>query len=204
MKTYQTKDIPPVYRVDLSKTQKKAINEWVKDSTYINAAARYGHNADEFKRHPEKFDEANQQKIILERLISEESLKQSYEVFRGLKEYDIIRTKKTLEEIKITNKATELFDDGFNAVSFNEDTPLIYATPDENGEIWMYSANLNEGYPALFIGNENPQYLGYRKEGEILTNRKTKFTIIGDEIMNVQDATGTIKRLHLVYIEYQG
>ncbi|MCA1917510.1 hypothetical protein, partial [Methanospirillum hungatei] len=98
-----------------------------------------------------------------------------------MKEYDIIRTKKTLEEIKTTNKATELFDDGFNAVSFNEDTPFIYATPDENGEIWMYSANLNEGYPALFIGNENPQYLGYRKEGEILINRKTIFSIIGDE-----------------------
>ena len=81
MKTYQTKDIPPVYRVDLSEIQKKAINEWVKDSTYINAAARYGHNADEFKRHPEKFDEVNQQKILLERLISEASLNQSLAVF---------------------------------------------------------------------------------------------------------------------------
>ena len=173
----------------MSEIQKKTINEWVKDSTFMNAAARYGRNAEEFKRHSENLNEANRQKRILERLISEESLKQSYEAFRGLKEFDIIRTKKTLEEIKTTNKAVELFDDGFNAVSFNEDTPLMYATPDENGEIWMYSANLNEGYPALFIGNENPQSLGYRKEGEILINRKTKFNIIGDSILNVQDAT---------------
>lgn len=189
MKVYQTIDTPSVDRDDLSEIQKKTINEWVKDSTFMNAAARYGRNAEEFKRHSENLNEANRQKRILERLISEESLKQSYEAFRGLKEFDIIRTKKTLEEIKTTNKAVELFDDGFNAVSFNEDTPLMYATPDENGEIWMYSANLNEGYPALFIGNENPQSLGYRKEGEILINRKTKFNIIGDSILNVQDAT---------------
>jgi len=189
VKVYQTIDTPSVDRDDLSEIQKKTINEWVKDSTFMNAAARYGRNAEEFKRHSENLNEANRQKRILERLISEESLKQSYEAFRGLKEFDIIRTKKTLEEIKTTNKAVELFDDGFNAVSFNEDTPLMYATPDENGEIWMYSANLNEGYPALFIGNENPQSLGYRKEGEILINRKTKFNIIGDSILNVQDAT---------------
>lgn len=45
----------------------------------------------------------------------------------------------------------------------------------------MYSTSLNYGYPALFIGNENPKKMGFRKEGEILINWKTSFNIIGEE-----------------------
>jgi len=194
-KVYQTKDIPPIYRDNLSDVQKQVITDWVVDSTFINAAARYGKRADEFITNPEKFDDANRGKKIIEGMIAGESLNQSYEVYRGLKKYDIDRVKRSLQIMREIGELDELSDKGFTSVTFNEKTPLVYATPDENDELWIYSSILDEGAPALFIGNENPTNSGFRKEGEILINRKTKYYILGDEIVNIKYKDGTLKKV---------
>lgn len=202
MKVYQTKDTPPVDREDLSEIQKKTINEWVKDSKYINAAARYGRNAEEFKKHPEKFNEANRLKKILEGLIAAESLNQSYGIVRGLKDFDISRAKSALESLK-SGEVPELKDPGFTAVSFNESTHLQYATLDENNEYWIYTSSLEKGSPALFIGNENPVELGYRDEGEILINRNTKYYVLGETITESVDKLGVTRKTHMVDIMFE-
>ena len=202
VKVYQTKDTPPTDREDLSETQKETINEWVKDSTYINAASRYGRNAEEFKLHPEKFDEANRQKKILEGVIAAESLKQSYDVIRGLGQFDISRAKSALDTLSKGDSA-ELIDSGFTAVSFNERTPIDYANPDENGELWAYVSPLKNGDPALFIGNQNPSELGFRDEGEILINRNTKYYVLGETITGITDKYGTYRKMHLVEIKFE-
>lgn len=202
MKSFKSDDIPPHFREDLSEESKEAINEWVKNSAYINAAARYGRNAEEFKRHPEKFDEANKQKQILEGLIAAETLKQSYDVVRGLGEFDIIRAKSALDTIN-KGESAELIDSGFTAVSFNDRTPINYARPDENGDLWKYVAFLKEGAPTLFIGNENPSELGYRDEGEILINRNTKYYVLGETITGTTDKHGAYRKTHLVEIKFE-
>lgn len=195
-------DIPPHYREDLTIEEKEVINEWVKDSTYINAAARYGRNAEEFKKHPEKFDEANRQKKILEGLIAAESLKQSYDVVRGLGDFDIIRVKTALDTLN-NGESAELIDSGFTAVSFNDQASINYARPDDNGDLWIYFASLQEGAPTLFIGDENPSELGYRDEGEILINRNTKYYVLGETITGITDKHGMYRKTHLVEIKFE-
>lgn len=195
-------DIPPHYREDLTIEEKEVINEWVKDSTYINAAARYGQNAEEFKKHPGKFDEANRQKKILEGLIAAESLKQSYDVVRGLGEFDIIRVKTALDTLN-NGESAELIDSGFTAVSFNDQASINYARPDDNGDLWIYVASLQEGAPTLFIGDENPSELGYRDEGEILINRNTKYYVLGETITGITDKHGMYRKTHLVEIKFE-
>lgn len=66
-------------------------------------------------------------------------------------------------------------DDGFTAVSYQNDVALGYTEADDEGERYLLISTLQRGDRALFIGNEST--LSNRKEGEILLQKGSRFYI---------------------------
>lgn len=175
MVIFQTEDIPPDYRDDLTDNEKKIIRNWVRDSQPFNNALRFSSNHEFFKDKPGYYDECLYIAEILSDTIKRSRLKEGYNVRRGLGEYDIGKIKEALIERNRTGISPILYDEGFTAVSFQPGTALQFAIPDENGERYVLISKLRRGDTALFIGDENPSH--NRKQGEILLPEGTGYYI---------------------------
>ena len=195
---FETKDVPPEYREDLSSEVKSVIRDWVKDSTPINTALRYGKTHEYFKGDPAGFEKAITGAGLLSEAINQSSLQQEYVVARGLGPYDVQRIKNALDERNNTGLSTLIQDEGFTAVSYQERIAYEYAIPDDNGEKYLLVSRLQRGGRALFIGNENPSFK--RKEGEILLQKKTGYYITGKRTI----ITDNNEIVHLIEVVYVG
>jgi hypothetical protein len=175
MAQFQTSDIPPDYRDDLTENEKKIIRNWVRNSQPFNNALRFGQNHDFFKDKPGYYDECLYQAEILSDVIKRSRLTDEYNVRRGLGAYEIRNVKEALLEHKRTGISPILYDEGFTAVSFQPGTALSFSIPDENDERYVLVSKVRRGDTALFIGNENMSH--NRKQGEILLPAGTGYYI---------------------------
>ncbi len=174
-KVYRTRDTPPDYRDNLTENEKRIIRDWVKKSKPFNYALRFKEKHDYFKGDVDKYEKSLAEALILSEIVERSSLKQAYDVQRGLGEYDVNKIKDALIEKELTGVSPVLFDDGLTAVSFDETTSKHFTDPDEKGEKYILVSSLKRGDVALFIGNENPTH--NRKQGEILLPRKTGYYV---------------------------
>lgn len=198
MARYQTLDIPPDHRDDLTDEIKQAIKSWTKDSIPINTALRYGKDHECFKGKPEVYKKAILEAGLLSEAINESTLNQEYAVTRGLGPYDVNRIKAALEERNETRISPLITDKGFTAVSFVNRVALGYAEPDKNGEKYLITSWLNKGDTALFIGNESS--LSSRKEGEILLMMGSNYYISGERIYTSENGT-VVHLIDVVFVK---
>lgn len=195
---YQTEDIPPEHREDLPSEIKSVIKDWVKDSTPINTVLRYGKSHNYFRNKPELYEKAITGASILSEVINNSQLNQEYVVTRGLGPYDVQRVKKALEDKSSSGVSMIIQDEGFTAVSYQNNTALEYTQPDDQGERYLLISTLHKGDNALFIGNENPSFK--RKEGEILLQRKTGYYITGKRTI-ITDTNEIVHLIDVVYVK---
>ncbi|MBN1166756.1 MAG: hypothetical protein JXA44_06440 [Methanospirillaceae archaeon] len=194
---FETRDIPPYLREDLTDKEKQVVKSWVDDSDPINFASRGVKDHQTFLGKPELFEESLVSAGILSEVIKKSELRQAYPVTRGLKKHDIDQVKSALEENERTGYAPLLTDAGFLAVTYDDTVSLGYSTPDKYGEYFVLKSHLLKGTKALFIGNQND--FTRRIESEILLQRGCNYYIVGDDIVVVTDSDGTEKLVH--YIE---
>ena len=172
---YQTKDTPPDARSDLTHDSLNAIKSWIKDSTPINTALRYDKNHEYFKGKPGLYEKAIIEAELLTEAINNSTLQQEYTVSRGLGSYDVNKIKQALDEKRNSGTSPLLVDDGFTAVSYQNDVAFGYSEADNEGERYLLISTLQRGDRALFIGNEST--LSNRKEGEILLQKGSRYYI---------------------------
>lgn len=193
---YQITDIPPDVRDDFTKDTKSAIKSWIRDSTPINTALRYGKNHEYFKEKDGAYEQAIFEARLISEAISMSSLHQDYIVSRGLGSYDVNKIKGALDETVRTGISPVLIDSGFTAVSYQHDIALRYTEYDMKGERYLLVSSLQKGDTALFIGDEST--LSNRKEGEILLQKSTPYYITGKKTY----ITGDGEVIHQVLVEF--
>jgi len=93
---FETRDIPPYLRKDLTDDEKQVVKSWVEDSDPINFALRGVKDHWAFIENPEMFEESLVSAGILAKIIKKSELQQAYPVTRGLKTYDINQIKSAL------------------------------------------------------------------------------------------------------------
>ncbi|HWQ65370.1 MAG TPA: ADP-ribosyltransferase [Methanospirillum sp.] len=199
--TFETVDVPPDRREELTKEEKDAIRDWVKDSKPFNNALRHTKDHEYFKGDCEKYENAIAGAVILSDVIERSRLKQGYDVQRGLGPYDVNQIKSAIIERNITGISPILFDEGFTAVSFDDTQSLKYAVADESGEKYIIASSLKQGDMALFIGNENESH--NRKQGEILLPAKTGYYVTKIR-SSLDDEGNIINFVDVVFIHEKG
>ena len=197
---FETKDIPPSFRTDLSGTEKATVKSWVDNSDPFNFALRGITEHPFFNGDQKAIDAALVSAGILSEIIDKSELQQAYSVTRGLGQYDVDQVKTALKEKEKLGYSPLISDAGFIAVTFDDKVSLDYSEPDDNEEYYILKSYLVKGSKALFIGNQND--FTKRVESEILLQKGSSYYIIEEDIVVITDETGRERLVHYIDVVF--